>query len=84
MDKAGKKKELTKKRTFTEYIWYDWYDWLVNDNDWLINYIPEPIKKAVGGVKDQIMSLFKIKDYSKPKLVITVYGGGKKQSEENN
>ena len=29
------------------------------------------------------MSLFKSKDYSKPEPVKTVYGGGKKQSEEN-
>ena len=29
------------------------------------------------------MSLSKTKDYSKPKHVKTVYGGGKKQSEEN-
>ena len=29
------------------------------------------------------MSLFKTKDYSKPERVKTVYGGGKKQSEEN-
>ena len=29
------------------------------------------------------MSIFKTKDYSKPELVKTVYGGGKKQSEEN-
>ena len=28
------------------------------------------------------MSLFKTKDYSKPKRAKTVYGGGKKQSEE--
>ena len=34
-------------------------------------------------VKIQIMSLSKTKDYSKPKHVKTVYGGGKKQSEEN-
>ena len=33
--------------------WNDWYDWL-------IGYIPEPIIKSVGGVKDQIMSLFRI------------------------
>ena len=37
----------------------------------------------LGGIKDQIMSLFKTKGYSKPKPVKTVYGGGKKQSEEN-
>ena len=29
------------------------------------------------------MSLFKTKDYSKPKHVKTIYGVGKKQSEEN-
>ena len=29
------------------------------------------------------MSLFKTKDYNKPEPVKTVYGGGKKQSEEN-
>ena len=29
------------------------------------------------------MSLFKVKDYSKPKPVKSVYGDGKKQSEEN-
>ena len=29
------------------------------------------------------MSLFKIKDYIKSERVKTVYGGGKKQSEEN-
>ena len=71
-----KKKELAKKRTFTKNTWYDWYEWL-------INYIPDPIIKSVGGVKDEIMSLFKTKDYSKPESVKTVYGGGKKQSEEN-
>ena len=41
-----KNKELKKKRTFTKNTWYDRYDWLTN-------YIPDPIKKAVGGVKDQ-------------------------------
>ena len=29
------------------------------------------------------MSLFKTKDYSEPEPAKTVYGGGKKQSEEN-
>ena len=37
----------------------------------------------MGGVKDQIMRLLKTKNYSKPKRVKTVYGGGKKHSEEN-
>ena len=41
MDKFGKK-ELTKKRAFTENTWYDCYDWF-------INYIPEPIKKRGRG-----------------------------------
>ena len=36
--KELEKKELTKKRTLTKNTWYDWYDWL-------IIYIPEPIKK---------------------------------------
>ena len=26
--------------------------------DWLINYIPEPIKKMLGDPKDKVMSLF--------------------------
>ena len=34
----------------------------------------------MGSVKNQIMSLFKTKDYSKPKLVKTVYRSGKKPS----
>ena len=29
------------------------------------------------------MSLFRTKDYSKPERVGTMYGGGKRQSEEN-
>ena len=65
MDKFEKKKQLTKKRTFTKNTWYDWCDWI-------INYIPEPIKETVGGVKYQITNLFKIKDYSKPERVKTV------------
>ena len=47
-------------------------------HDWLINYIPEPIRKRVGGFKDKIISLFKTntpkqivheigKKFSKPK-----------------
>ena len=39
MDKFDKK-ELTKKRAFAKKTWYDWYDWL-------INYIPEPMKKPL-------------------------------------
>ena len=63
--------ELTNKRTFTKNTWYGWYDWL-------INYIPEPIEKTVGGVKEKIMVLFKTKDYSKPEPVKIVYRRGKK------
>ena len=44
--------------------------------DWLIDYIPEPITKSVGGFKDKIVSLFKT---NTPKQ--TVYGRGKKQSK---
>ena len=75
MDKF-EKNELTKKRTLTRNTWYDQYNWL-------INYIPEPIQKALGEVTDQIMSPFKTKDYSKPEPVKIVYGGEKKQSKEN-
>ena len=27
-------------------------------HDWLINYLPEPTRKSVGGFKDHIVSLF--------------------------
>ena len=27
--------------------------------DWLINYIPEPMRKSVGGYKYKVISLFK-------------------------
>ena len=58
--------------------------------DWLVNYIPKPIRKVVGGIKDKVVSIFKIntlKDYGKQ----TVYGRSKKvrkpktqkQSEDN-
>ena len=35
----------------------------------------------MGGVKDQIISCFKVQDYSQPKHVKTVPGGGKKPSK---
>ena len=44
--------------------------------DWVINYIPERIRKSVGGFKDKIISLFKT---NTPKQ--TVYGRGKKISK---
>ena len=37
----------------------------------------------MGEAKVQIMNLLKTKDYSKPERIKTVYGGGKKQSEES-
>ena len=66
-------KELTKKRTFAKNAWNDWYDWL-------INYTPEPIKNCGRGERPNYEST---KNYSKPKRVKTVYGGGKKKSKEN-
>ena len=66
-----KKRELTKKRIFTKNTWCDWYDWL-------INYIPDLIQKTVGDVKDQIMSLFKTKDYRKPEPVKIMYSAKRK------
>ena len=44
--------------------------------DWLINYIPEPIRKSVGDFKDKIVSLFKTNTPEQ-----TVYGRGKKVSK---
>ena len=55
-----------KKIRPVERTWYDW----------LINYIPKPIRKNVGGFKDKIISLFKT---GIPKG--TVYGRGKKISK---
>ena len=71
MDKFGEKQM---KRSFAKSTCYDW----------LINYIPEPIKKILGDVKDKIMSLFKTnttEDCIKPTHVSNVYGGGKKPSK---
>ena len=47
--------------------------------NWLINYIPDPIRKNVDGFKDKIISLFKT---NTPKQ--TVYGRGKKPSKSKN
>ena len=52
--------------------------------DWLVNYIPEPIKKTLGNAKDKIMSLFKTnttEDCIKPTRVSNVYRGEKKPSK---
>ena len=43
-----------------------WYDWLINS-------IPEPVTKIVGGFKNKIVSLF---NTNTPKQI--VYGRGKK------
>ena len=54
---------------------------------WLVRLINElyfwSYKKAVGEVKDQVMSLFKTKNYSKPELVKTVHGSEKKKKKNN-
>ena len=44
--------------------------------DWLISYIPEPIRKSVSGFKDKVISLFKTNTPTQ-----TVYGRGKKLSK---
>ena len=35
----------------TRHVKITWYDWLTN-------YIPDPIRKSVGGFKDKVVSLF--------------------------
>ena len=63
MDKFGEKQM---KRSFAKSTCYDW----------LIHYIPEPIKKTLGDAKDKIMSLFKTnttEDCIKPTHVSNVY-----------
>ena len=47
MDKFEQKE--MKKIRLIKNTWYDW----------LINYIPEPIRKSAGGFKDKIISIFK-------------------------
>ena len=48
-------------------------------SDWLINYIPEPIRKIVGAFKDRVVSHFKANtsDFGKQ----TMYWRGKKLSK---
>ena len=55
--------------TKTRPIKNTWYDWL-------INYIPDPIRKSVGDFKDKIVSLFKTNTPEQ-----TVYGREKKVSK---
>ena len=47
-------------------------------HDWLINYIPKPIRKVAGGFKDKVVSLF---NTNTPKL--TVYGKGETKQTKN-
>ena len=47
--------------------------------DWLICYIPVPIRKNLGGFKDKFISLFKT---NTPKQ--TVYGRRKKSKQTKN
>ena len=64
MDKF-EQKEMTKITPFKN-TWYDW----------LIDYIPEPIRKSIGGFKDKVIRLFKTNTRKQ-----TVYGRGKKISK---
>ena len=48
MDKFESKKTMKKVRSIKN-TWYDW----------LINYIPEPIRISIGGFKDKVISIFK-------------------------
>ena len=60
-----KQKEIQKIRPIKN-TWYDC----------LINYIPDPSRKSLGGFKDNIVSLFKTNAPNQ-----TVYGRGKKLSK---
>ena len=66
MDKF-EEKEMNKIRPIKN-TWYDW----------LIDYIPEPIRKSVGGFKDKIVSLFRTNTSEQ-----TVYGRGENLFEED-
>ena len=54
MEKKNYKNE-NMQRKFSKNTWHDW----------LINYIPEPIRKSVGGFKDVLEDLFKTKKLHK-------------------
>ena len=64
MDRFGRK-EMKKIRPIKN----SWYDWL-------IKYIPEPLRNSVGGFKDKTVSLFKRKTTKQ-----TIYGREKKLSK---
>ena len=62
-------KEMKKKRPIKN-TWYDW----------LISYVPNPIRKTVGGFKGNVVSLFKtntLEEYGKQ----TVHGSGNRPSK---
>ena len=61
MDKFEQKE--MKKIRLIKNTWYDW----------LVNYVPEPIKKSVGDFKDKIVNIFKTNTSKQ-----TVYGRRKK------
>ena len=44
-----------KKKRPVKSTWYDW----------LMNYIPEPIRKIVGSLRDKVVSLFKANTHGK-------------------
>ena len=45
---------MTKYRTSAANTWYEPYDWLINP-------IPQPVKKSASDVKEKIMKLFERK-----------------------
>ena len=45
---------MTERRPLAKNMWYEWYDWL-------INHIPESVKKSARNVKLEIMKLFSAK-----------------------
>ena len=49
--------------------------------DWLINYIPEPIRKSVSAFEDKIVSLCKSITLEQTVPDQTVYGRGQKLSK---
>ena len=61
--------KMKKKRTIKD-TWYDW----------LINFIPEPIRKSESGFKDKVVSLFKI---NAPKQTLSERGKKLQHSTEN-
>ena len=66
-------KKLTKNKIFIKNTWCDWYNWL-------IKFIPEPINKALPGLKTKLWALLK------PRIIVKENASKlkrKKQSDEN-